>query len=37
VGLDAPKQLHLIFERDVDGATMAKAVTVHGGIVTDAE
>jgi hypothetical protein len=25
VGLDAPKQLHLIFERDVDGATMAKA------------
>jgi hypothetical protein len=24
-GLDAPKILHLIFERDVDGATMAKA------------
>ena len=23
--LDAPKQLHLVFERDVDGATMAKA------------
>ncbi len=24
-GLDAPKQLHLIFERDVDGATLARA------------
>jgi hypothetical protein len=23
--LDAPRQLHLIFERGVDGATMAKA------------